>query len=247
MQLQSKWGNSSWQNWDRQFRWLTVPETKWGHAAKTTKCYTRVKCVIKRQFSQGQSPFYCSTSETRQNLLLREVCSRMYIERKPPDKWKGVYESESSVATIRFPSPICDFVFIRNCAFKGASCQISLLANLHKTTQLSVNHEGKNHNALSGRQQASKRSREIRDEEQWIISTQELWNQEIIAVRFRAFKPLSFTLTNIHFFEWDLKEQVLDISEQFSRIKKKEKGIWGSPRGTQRVMHERVFGYTSPN
>lgn len=41
-------------------------------------------------------------------------------------------------------------------------------------TQLSVNHEGINHNALSGRQQASKTSEGICDEEQRVILTQQL-------------------------------------------------------------------------
>lgn len=127
---------------------------------------------------------------------------------------------------------VCDFVFRGNCPFKRLSCQILLLASLHKTTQLSVNHEGKNHNALSGRQSVSKtdkwgiiRWRTVNNFIPGIIKWQN--HCKICFCVLKDFFPLD--IVQHWLLRVDLRGHLLNISVLFARMKK---GNWGSLQGT---------------
>lgn len=131
---------------------------------------------------------------------------------------------------------------MRDSTFKGISRQISLLAKLHKTTQLSVNHEGRTITPSVGVSRLQKRSGGICNVDQWInFNHKNIKGQNNSRICFLAVsKPVFSMLSCILGSEWDLRgETVLDISAPFQRMKKRQSRVtvgstltdaWVSPR-----------------
>lgn len=183
MQLPSKWGKSSWQNWGSQFCWLTVPESKWGHAAKTTNCYTRVKYVTKQQFNQGHGSFSAVVTApfNKCNLfLLSRIVTeefqhtrRRLTETNSGNFW--VNERMFMKVNHQLQQLALYLLCVSFCIHRELYFQKEFLVRfLYRPVCIRrLNYQWtmkvKNHNALGGRRLASKTSEGICDEEQRII------------------------------------------------------------------------------